>query len=131
MKQNTEKFIIGTIIVIFAIAFFIKEQYWQAFFSLGILIVLANIERLKKFVLGKDGLESEFYKIPEENIKQDIRDNKEQINKKTLVDFRKIEEEVLEHISSKIKGSMRFLLLLIKSIRSSVSAFTSFASGGK
>jgi len=107
MKQNTEKKFIGTIIVIFAIAFFIIEQYWQALFSLGILIVLVNIERLKKFVLGKDGLESEFYEIPEENIKQDIRDNKKQVNRRTLVDFRKIEEEVLGHISSKINGSMK------------------------
>lgn len=107
MKQNTEINFIGTIIVIFAIAFFIKEQYWQTLFSLGILVVLVNIERLKRFVLGKDGLESEFYAIPEENIKQDIRDNEKQVNKKTLIDFRKIEEEVLEHISSKIKGSMK------------------------
>lgn len=106
-KINLEKYFVVLIVVIFAIAFFVKEQYWPALLSLGILIVLTNIERLKKFVLGKDGLESEFYEIPEEKIKQDIRDNKEQINKKTLVNFRKIEEEVLKHISSKIKGPMK------------------------
>lgn len=107
MKQNAEKYIIGTIVVIFAIAFFVKEQYWQCTILIGILIVLANVERLKKFGLGKDGLETEFFEIPNEKIEQDIRENKGVVNKKSLINFREIEEEALNHISSKINGSMK------------------------
>lgn len=107
MKQNTEKYVIGTIVVIFTIAFFVKEQYWQCAILIGILIVVVNVERLKKFGLSKEGLETEFFEIPNEKIEQDIRENKGIVNKKSLINFRKIEKEALKYISSKINGSMK------------------------
>lgn len=106
-KKNTEKYIVFLIVVVFATAFFVKEQYLLTLVSLGLLVVLTNTERLKKLALGKGWLNTEFYEIPEEKIKQDIRENKKKVNKKTLINFKKIEEEVLKHISAKIKGPMK------------------------
>jgi hypothetical protein len=107
MNKDVEKYIVIFILVIFAAGFFIKGQYYPALITLGLVVVLTNVERLKKFVLGKGWLSTEFYEIPEEKLKQDILENKKKVNKKTLINFKKIEEEALKHISAKINGVMK------------------------
>ena len=69
------KGVVGIIFVIFAAGFFAVEEYWFSFLTMALLFLLLKLEDLKKLVFGKDGFEAEFA-IPEENIKQDIEDNK-------------------------------------------------------
>lgn len=101
------KIAMGLIFVIFAVGFFIKGQYWESFWLTFSLIILSRLEEIKKFTLSpKKGLSVEF-KIPEEKIKLDIKENKKLINKRNFIVFKEIEEKALQHIHSKIGGSMK------------------------
>lgn len=99
--------VVGIILVLFTIAFFITRQYWFSFLLLVLLILLLKLDSLKKFILNpKSGLEAEF-QIPEENIKKDIEENNEPVTKENFSHFRQVEEQVLSDIQKKIGGEMK------------------------
>lgn len=99
--------IVGFIIVLAVVFFFIKEQYWQAFFSIGLLVVLLKLDTLKKLILSpKSGLEAEF-EIPKEKIEKDIKENDKPVTKKTFAKFKTIEERILRDVQQKIGGEMK------------------------
>ncbi len=101
------KFVVGVIIVFSAVAFFIRDQYWLAFLSVGLLIVLLKLDNLKKLGFNsKSGFGAEF-QIPEENIKRDIEENNELITRETFANFKKVEEKVLNDIRMKLGGEMK------------------------
>ena len=112
MKTNwpTKKLgrvLIGIVFTIFGVAFFTKEQYWQSFSSIGLLIILLKIDFLKKIIFGKNYVIEAEFEIPEEKIKQDIKENKKPFNKKNLISFRDIEEKVLQKVQKKTGGVMK------------------------
>lgn len=99
--------VVGVVFVSFAIVFLVKNQYWQSLISIGLLIPLLKLNALRKLILAPNsGLKAEF-EIPEEKIKQDIRENKKPVNKKTFINFKEIEEKVLRDVQAKIGGSMK------------------------
>lgn len=105
--ENLVKVLMGFIFIIFAVGFFIKGQYWESFWLTFSLIILSRLEEIKKLTLSpKKGLCVEF-KIPEEKIQLDIKENKKLVNKKNFIVFKEIEEKALQHIHSKIGGSMK------------------------
>ena len=61
------------LLLAFAIAFFIYKQYWLAFFSLALMLIVSSWGRIKKLIVGKDKIEVQ---IPEDVIKrEDKREN--------------------------------------------------------
>lgn len=62
------------LLLIFAIAFFIYKQYWLAFFTLGLMLVVSSWGRIKKLIIGKDKVEIQ---IPEDVIKKEQKENNE------------------------------------------------------
>jgi len=107
LTKKLGKIIVGIIVFGFSLAFFIVKQYFASIITLLFLIILLKIEFLTKFVLNKSGIEAQF-EIPEENIKKDIRDNNEPINKKTFTHFKEIEKRVLKEIHKRIGGKLKY-----------------------
>lgn len=62
------------LLLLFAVAFFIYKQYWIAFFTLALMLIVSSWGKIKKLVVGKDKLEVQ---IPEDVIK---KEQKEQNN---------------------------------------------------
>jgi len=104
-KKITE-IIVGIIFLTFTILFFIMKQYWHSLLLLSFFIPLLRIDELKRFILSRSKIEAEF-EIPEEKIKEDIKENKRPINKETFANFKKIEEQVLKDVYQKIGGEMK------------------------
>jgi len=99
--------IVGFVIILAIIYFFIKEQYWHALLSIGLLVVLLKLDTLKKLILSpKSGLQAEF-EIPKEKIEGDIEENDKPVTKKTFAKFKNIEEQILRDIQQKIGGVMK------------------------
>lgn len=98
---------VGIIFLVFASAFFVKEQYWQSLITIALLIILLKIDMLRKFILNsKSGFETEFA-IPEENIKKDIEENKEPVTRKNYIRFKKVEEKILDTVHGSLGGTMK------------------------
>ena len=97
--------VVGIIMVLFAIAFFITKQYWCSSSLLFLLFLLLKLDSLKKLILGPR-FEAEF-QIPEENIKKDIEENNKSVTKENFSHFRQVEEKVLSDIQKKIGGDMK------------------------
>jgi len=110
MNWQTKKISIDTIRLIllgFAVAFFLKSQYIFTFLTLGLAFLTIRINDISEFVLSiEDGFRAKYH-IPEEKIKEDIIENKKFINKRTLINFRRIEERVLQDIQRKINGEIK------------------------
>lgn len=107
LTKKTEEITIKIIFLIFTIAFFYKSQYNLSFLSLCLFFLSLKLDTLTEFVISiKDGLRAR-YQIPDEKIKQDIRDNKKPVNRKNFLNFKKIEERVLQDVQKKVGGSMK------------------------
>ena len=104
--EFNKKYLI-TLVIIFALLFLIKEQYGYAMLCVGLIILISKLKQLKKFELNTAGSMVAEFDIPREKIEEDIKENHEKVSKKTFVNFKKIEETVLSHISAKIGGSMK------------------------
>jgi len=105
--KKSEKIIVGSILIAFAVGLFVKEQYLQSAILIVILFILPRLDDIKKFTLDiKKGFGVEF-EPPKEKIEQDIRENKKSINKRNFVVFKDIEERVLRHIQPKIGSLMK------------------------
>ena len=98
---------IKIILLVFSIAFFYESQYAFSFLSLCLFFLSLRLDNITEFVDSiKDGFKAK-YQIPEEKIRQDIKENEEPVNKKTLINFKQIEEMVLRNIHKKIGGLMK------------------------
>jgi len=94
------------IILVFTIAFFIVDQYWISFLCLALLYLLPKHDSLKKFSLKKDGIETE-YQVPEEKIKENIKENKEKITRNKITHFKQVEKRVLSSVFKNIGGEIK------------------------
>lgn len=61
------------LLLVFAIAFFMYRQYWPAFFTLALMLVVSSWGKVKKLIVGKDKVEVQ---IPEDVIKREQKENK-------------------------------------------------------
>lgn len=106
-SQRIEKIVAGIIFLAFAVTFLVINQYLYSFLSLCLLLILLKLEELKKLVFNSNsGLEAEFG-IPDKNIEQDIKENDEEVNKKTFGSFKQVEERVLNDVYKRIGGEMK------------------------
>ena len=76
MKMNKPLQTFGKIafiilLLVFAVAFFLYKQYWIAFFTLALMLVVSSWGRVKKLIIGKDKVEVQ---IPEDVIKREQKE---------------------------------------------------------
>lgn len=71
--QMAAKIVFLILLLFFAVAFFMYKQYWPAFFTLGLMLVVSSWGKVKKLVIGKDKVEIQ---IPEDVIKREQKENK-------------------------------------------------------
>ena len=105
--KKSGEIVLGLVILLFAFIFVKIGQFWLSFFSLVLLVILLKLDELKRLVINpRSGLEAEF-QIPEENIKKDIEENDEPVNKGTFTRFKEVEEDILKEIHRKIGGELK------------------------
>lgn len=111
-KLNTNS--VSLILLILLVALFIVKEYTLVVIILGLLVVFFIISRkqdqLKKFFFNTKSGEAgvEFYQIPEENIKKDIKENKEdENNEETFSHYKNIEERILDKVQKGLSGEMK------------------------
>ncbi len=73
--QMFAKIVFLVLLLIFAIAFFMYKQYWLAFFTLALMLVVSSWGRVKKLIVGKDKVEIQ---IPEDVIKKEEKEEETQ-----------------------------------------------------
>ncbi|TSC94498.1 MAG: hypothetical protein CEN87_467 [Parcubacteria group bacterium Licking1014_1] len=73
LLQTFGKIAFIILLLVFAIAFFLYKQYWIAFFTLALILVVSSWGRVKKLIIGKDKVEVQ---IPEDLIKREDKENK-------------------------------------------------------
>ena len=66
-SQTIIRILFAVILLAFAVGFFAYKQYWTAFFTLFLLIIVSRWYQVKKLVVGKERLEVQ---LPEEKIKK-------------------------------------------------------------
>ena len=70
--QMSAKIAFLILLLVFATAFFMYKQYWLAFFTLGLMLVVSSWGKVKKLIIGKDKVEIQ---IPEDIIKREQKEN--------------------------------------------------------
>ncbi len=101
---------VGALLVVFTVLFFIKQQYSQSLLCLVLLMVLLKFDDLKTLAIKKDGLSAEFYRDEYSRVKKtekDIKENGQQVNERTYIDFRAIEDMVLSKLQQRYKEKLK------------------------
>ncbi len=71
LLQTFGKIAFIILLLVFAVAFFLYKQYWIAFFTLALILVVSSWGRVKKLIIGKDKVEIQ---IPEDVIKREAKE---------------------------------------------------------
>lgn len=105
---------VSLILLISLVAFFIVKEYWIAVMILFLFVMFFIISRklnyLKKFFFNTKSGEAgaEFYQIPEENIKRDMKENNEDENNEEIFShYKNIEERILDKVQKGLGGEMK------------------------
>jgi len=101
--------ILIVVFVLCAFYFIYARQYFVAFLTLFLIIVLIAPESLKRLKLsvGKDGVEAIYEKAQEEKIKKDIQENKEPTTRERIKFFRDIENKIIKDVHKKSGGELK------------------------
>lgn len=71
LLKTFSKIVFIVLLLVFAVAFFMYKQYWLAFFTLALILIVSSWGRVKKLIVGKDKVEVQ---IPEDVIKREEKE---------------------------------------------------------
>jgi len=108
------KIILGAVFLAFAAFMAIKGEYLYATILVFGLIAVVRIDQLADFLINlKDGTLGIKFNLPEEKIKENIEENNEPVNRKSLIHFQEIESKILALQQKKYGGDLKTLVHFI------------------
>jgi len=110
MKTPSTQHVITIVFIIFATALFIKEMYGYAVLLLFGLLVIVKLDELTDFTLNLKGGFTAKFKITEEKIEEDIKENNQNPTRQKFIRFQNIESKILAEQQKKYGNEMKTLI---------------------